>query len=245
MRVIVVGVGEVGFDVARILAQEQHDVAVVDNDPDALTRSGDRLDVMTCQGSGTAAATLVEAGVEEADMLVAVTSIDEVNIIACMMADRLGVETTIARVRTDELTHHEAVLSTGDFGIDVVIHPEESAAAEVSRLIHRASATDVLTFADERLQLVGMRIGEGYPVVGKTLREVATESSEIDFRIMAVVRGGGARCYRAGTRRSRKTTKSSCSGARSTSRKSPRRWAKAKCRWATSWCWAARRLARA
>jgi trk system potassium uptake protein TrkA len=189
MRVIVVGAGEVGFDVARILAQEQHDVAVVDADPEALGRAADRLDVMTVTGSGTAATTLVDAGVEEADMLVAVTSIDEVNVIACMMADRLGVETTIARVRSDELTQHESVLSTHDFGIDVVIHPEESAAAEVTRLIRRASATDVLTFANERLQLVGMRIGEGYPVIGKTLREVATENSEIDFRIMAVVRG--------------------------------------------------------
>ena len=190
MRVVVVGAGEVGFDVARILAQEQHDVTVVDADPEALGRAADRLDVMTVSGSGTAASTFTEAGVEEADMLVAVTSTDEVNIIACMMADRLGVSTTIARVRTGEFADRGGVLSSSqDFGIDVVIHPEESAADEVTRLIRRASATDVLTFANERLQLVGMRIGEGYPVVGKSLREVATENSEIDFRIMAVVRG--------------------------------------------------------
>lgn len=189
MRVVVVGAGEVGFDVADMLAQEQHDVSVVDTNPEALGRVAERLDVMTIHGNGTEASVLDGAGITKADMLVAVTAVDEVNVIACMMADRLGVETTIARVRTGEFAERGGVLSSRDFGIDVVIRPEESAAAEVSRLIRRASATDVLTFADERLQLVGMRIGEGYPVVGKSLREVATENAEIDFRIMAVVRG--------------------------------------------------------
>jgi trk system potassium uptake protein TrkA len=189
MRIVVIGAGEVGFDVSRMLAQEQHDVAVVDVDPESLGRAADRLDVMTVSGSGTAASVLGKAGIEEADMLVAVTSIDEVNIIACMMADRLGVETTIARVRTGEFAESGGVLSTRDFGIDVVIRPEESAAAEVTRLVRRASATDMLTFADERLHLVGMRLDEASPAVGKTLREVATENSDAAFRIMAVVRG--------------------------------------------------------
>lgn len=189
MRVVVVGAGEVGFDVSRMLAQEQHDVAVVDTAPEALGRVAERLDVMTVHGEGTAASTLAEAGIEEADMLVAVTSIDEVNVIACMMADRLDVDTTIARVRTGEFAEGGGVLSTRDFGIDVVIRPEESAADEVTRLVRRASATDMLTFADERLHLMGMRIDSGSPAVGKTLREVATENSDIDFRIMAVVRG--------------------------------------------------------
>lgn len=192
MRVVVIGAGEVGFDVARILALEQHDVSVVDVSEDALAQAAERLDVMTVPGNGTSAAVLAEAGIEEADMLIAVTAIDEVNIIACMMADRLGVETTIARVRTGELTQRHAVLKSSDFGIDVVIHPEESAAAEVTRLIRRASATDVLPFADGRLNLVGMRIDAHSPALGQSLREVATgvaaRDAGVDFRIMAVAR---------------------------------------------------------
>ena len=189
MRVIVVGAGEVGYDVSRILAHEQHDVVVVDTDATRLGEVRERLDVLTIQGSGTSAPVLGDCGVRKADMLIAVTNIDEVNIIACMMADRLGVATTIARVRSDELSESTSVLSASDFGIDLVIHPEESAAAEVTRLIWRAAATDVLTFCDGRLQLVGMRIEADSPLVGTSLRDLALQHSSLTFRIMGISRG--------------------------------------------------------
>ena len=189
MRAVVIGAGEVGFDVARILAQEQHDVVVIDVDEVALGRVQEKLDVMTLHGTGTSATLLAEAGIEQADMLIAVAAIDEVNIIACMIADRLGVPTTVARVRSQELSHNKAVLNADDFGIDLIIHPEESAAAEVTRLIRRASATDVLTFCGERIQLVGMRINRGAPVVGRSLQELAAEHADLTFRVMAIGRG--------------------------------------------------------
>lgn len=189
MRVIVVGAGEVGFDVARMLAREQHDVVVVDVNPTALEAVRDRLDVLTVLGNGTSAEVLIDAEVARADMLIAVTAIDEVNVIACMLADRMGVETTVARVRTDELTRTKSVLRASDFGIDLIIHPEESAAGEVVRLIRRASATDVLMFADDRLQLVGMRLDPDAPVLGRTLREVAIEHAHLTFRVMGIGRG--------------------------------------------------------
>lgn len=189
MRIIVVGAGEVGFDVARILAQEQHDVVVIDKDNDALDRVRDKLDVMVLHGTGTSAEMMEQARVRNADMMIAVTAIDEVNVIACMMADRLGVETTIARIRSDEFSRDKSVLKATDFGVDLVIHPEESAAAEVTRLIRRASATDVLTFCGERLHLVGMRIDTDAPVIDKTLQEIALENAHLTFRIMAIGRG--------------------------------------------------------
>ncbi len=189
MRVIVIGAGEVGFDVARILVQEQHEVVVIDVDDEALERVREKLDLLVLHGTGTSAALLAEAGIEKADMLIAVTAIDEVNIIACMMADRLGVETTVARVRSHELSDSKAILKAQDFGIDLIIHPEESTAAEVTRLIRRASATDVLTFCGERIHLVGMRIDPDSPVIGRPLHELAAELSEVTFRVMAIGRG--------------------------------------------------------
>lgn len=189
MRVVVVGAGEVGFDVARMLAFEQHDVTVIDIEPGVLQRVREKLDVMTVQGNGTSALVLEQAGIQEADMLVAVTAVDEVNLIACMMADRLGVPTTIARTRSDEIARAHSVLQAKDFGIDLVIHPEESAAVEVTRLIERAAATDVLTFCEGALHLVGMRIDRDAPVLGQTLQEVAAGHPELEFRIQAVVRG--------------------------------------------------------
>jgi trk system potassium uptake protein TrkA len=189
MRAIVIGAGVVGYDVAKLLSQADHDVVVVDMDPDALALVNDKLDVMTVLGNGTSTKTLEQAGIREARILVAVTAIDEVNIIACMLGDRLGVETTIARVRSDELTSTEAVLDAQDFGIDLIIHPEESAAAEVTRLIRRASATDVLPLADGELHLVGLRLEPDSPVIGRSLHDLVMERPDLRFRIMAIARG--------------------------------------------------------
>lgn len=189
MRAIVIGAGVVGFDVAKLLSQAEHDVVVVDRDPDALAHVNEKLDVMTVAGNGTSTTVLEQAGIRDARILVAVTAIDEVNIIACMLGDRLGVETTIARVRSDELTSTETVLDSQDFGIDLIIHPEESAAAEVTRLIRRASATDVLMLADDRLHLVGLRLDADSPVIGRSLQDLVMERPDLRFRVMAIARG--------------------------------------------------------
>lgn len=190
MRTVVVGAGEVGSDVARILALEQHDVTVIDSDEDVLRSVQSQLDVLTVQGNGTSASVLEEANIREADLLVAVTAVDEVNLIACMMADRLGVETTIARTRTNELERTHSVLEAKDFGIDLVIHPEESAAVEVTQLIQRAGATDVLSFCDNSVQLIGVRLDADAPVVGRPLHEVVAAHPEVEFRVKAIVRDG-------------------------------------------------------
>ncbi len=191
MRVIVVGAGEVGFDVARMLSSEGHDVIVIDRDLDRVNAVREKLDAMALQGNGAASETLKEAGVDRADMMIAVTTVDEVNIIACMMADRLGVETTIARIRSDEYTDTSSILRAGDFGIDMVIHPEESAAEEAARLIRRAGATDALAFADGRLQLLGMKVNRSSPVLGKRLSEISSSATgNLHYRLMAIKRGG-------------------------------------------------------
>ena len=178
-----------GFDVAKLLSQAEHDVVVIDYDPEALSHINDKLDVMTVCGNGTSTSILEEAGIRDARILIAVTAIDEVNIIACMLADRLGVETTIARVRSDELSNTKAVLNASDFGIDLVIHPEESAAEEIVRLIRRASATDIVMIAGDRLHLVGLRLDPDSPVLGKSLRDVVSGGGNSSFRVMAITRG--------------------------------------------------------
>jgi trk/ktr system potassium uptake protein len=189
MRALVVGAGEVGHDVARLLALEEHDVVVIDKDSVALARVGDKLDVMTVQGNGTSASVLKDSGAESADLLVAVTTVDEVNIVACMLANRLGCRTTIARVRSGELSSSGSVLHSEDFGIDVVIHPEESAAAEVERLIRRAGASDIVPLAEGRLHLVGLRLDAESPVLGRTLQDIGEEHPDPPFRVMAITRG--------------------------------------------------------
>ncbi len=172
-----------------MLSREEHDVVVIDQDADAIRHVHEKLDVMAIVGNGTSSEVLAEAGITRADMLIAVTPVDEVNIIACMLADRLGASTTIARVRSDEITRAQSVLKTSDFGIDLVIHPEESAANEVVWLVRRASATDILDFADGRLQLMGLRVDSDAPVAGEKLQDIAAAHSSVQFRVMGISRG--------------------------------------------------------
>ena len=192
MRAIVVGAGDVGYDVARLLSLQRHDVTVVDTDPAKVDHVRDTLDVLAVLGSGTSAATLRQARIEEADLVVAVTDVDEVNVIASMLAERVGKPSdktvTIARVRSDEFSGANAVLTLGDFGIDHIIHPEQSTANEVVSLLRRAAATDVVEFCGGKVQLVGMRIEKEAPVVGLTLSDIARQSP-LPFRVMGIARG--------------------------------------------------------
>ena len=192
MRAIVVGAGDVGYDVARLLSLQRHDVTVVDTDPAKIEAVRDTLDVLAVVGSGTSAGTLQEAGIAAADLVVAVTDVDEVNLVAAMLAERVGKSrrdtTTIARVRSDEFTGKDSVLRLDDFGIDHVIHPEQSTANEVVSLLRRAAATDVIEFCGARVQLVGIRIDPDAAVVGRTLIEVSRMST-LPFRIMGISRG--------------------------------------------------------
>ena len=189
MRIIVLGIGEVGFDVAQMLSRENHDVVVIDEAAGPLENIPDRLDVLAIQGNGTSASVLHQADAEHSDMFIAVTSVDEVNIIACMMADRMGAGITIARVRSGELSHKESVLTPKDLGIDYIIHPEESTAEEIVLLIRRTSATDVISLADDELHLVGMRLSDSSPTLYRSLNEMAAEAPNLAFRVMGINRG--------------------------------------------------------
>ncbi|MFK7845084.1 MAG: Trk system potassium transporter TrkA [Rhodothermales bacterium] len=189
MQAIVIGAGEVGFDVARLLAMEKHDVTVVDVNADALDAVRNRLDVLTIQGSGTSEEVLQHCNVKQADILIAVTTVDEVNLISCMLASRLGVKTTVARVRSGVISSSKSVIKAMDFGIDILIHPEESTAEEVTRLIQRANATDMLTFAGGRLNLVGMRLDAQSPASGMALNDLSMLLPDIPFRVVGITRG--------------------------------------------------------
>ncbi|MCS7083287.1 MAG: Trk system potassium transporter TrkA [Bacteroidetes bacterium] len=189
MKIVVLGAGAVGFDIARMLSIEGHEVTVLDKNEAALSRLRDQLDVLALQGNATSARDLKEAGVHQADILIAVTSIDEVNIVACMLGWKLGARARIARVRNDELTRPGALIHPQDLGIDRVIHPEESAAQEIGLLLQRAAATDVLNLADGQMQLVGIRLDAQCPVLNIPLRELANQHTELLFRIVAIVRG--------------------------------------------------------
>ncbi len=188
MKIVIIGAGEIGYDLASVLSKEKHDVIVLDRDRECLDKVSENLDVLVHEGNATSAKDLVDTGVKDADILIAVTSIDEVNMIASMMSKRLGAKMVIARIRSDELSRPNAPLKPTDLGIDVLIHPELSAAQEIVRLIKRASANDLVTLADGKMQMIGLRIGKQSPLIGKSLHDYAQENSEITFRVVAISR---------------------------------------------------------
>lgn len=190
MKIVIIGVGEIGFDLANLLSEEQHDVIVLDRDKDRLEKTTENMDVLCHEGNATSAQDLVDAGVEDADIMIAVTSIDEVNMIASMMSKRLGAKKVIARIRSDELSRPHAPLKPTDLGIDVLIHPELSAAQEIVRLIKRASASDLINLAEGKMQMIGLRVGKESPLVGKSLSQYAQENPKLKFRVVAIARKG-------------------------------------------------------
>ncbi len=190
MKILIAGAGEIGFELSKVLSEEQHDVTVVDERQRCLQRVTEHLDVLTVEGNASSPQTLVEAGAEKADMMVAVTSVDEVNIIASMMAKRLGVKMGIARVRNPELSKPDSPITPSELGIDLLIHPEESAANEIHQLIKRASASDIVSLAGERLQMIGLRIEKESEIVDKYIADVAAELEHIPFRVVAISRRG-------------------------------------------------------
>ncbi len=190
MKIVIIGAGEIGYDLASVLSKEKHDVTVIDRKKECLSRVIDSLDVLSLEGNATSGKDLVKAGVTEADIVIAVTSIDEVNMITAMMSKRLGAKMVIARVRNEEFSQVNAPISANDLGIDVMIHPELSAAHEIAQLLRRSAASDVINLAEEKMQLIGIRLERNSPLIGKSLIDYASEYSDITFRVVSIGRRG-------------------------------------------------------
>lgn len=190
MRVLVVGAGEVGFHLARRLSEEDHDVVVVESDPDRAEEVSAHMDVMVVEGNGASLSVLEEAGIAETDLLLAVTSRDEVNIIACLAASQLDMGFRVARISDPEYYEGDSLLSRERIGIDLMINPERESAWEAFQLLNSEAATDLAQFAGGRLQLIGLKVKEGAPVAGHTLAELDRDLGDRRYVTVAVVRDG-------------------------------------------------------
>lgn len=189
MRILIVGAGAVGFHLARHLSQEGHDVVLIDPDPDRVSYAQDQLDILAIAGNGASLDVLEGAGIEKAEMLVAVTNVDEVNLIACMSAMQYGVAVKVARISNPDYFTHPLPLRSARQGVDVMINPELEAARETYQLLQSEAATELAFFADGRVQLLGLRIQPEAPVVGMRLHELAQTIEDRRFLTAAISRG--------------------------------------------------------
>lgn len=168
MNIVIVGDGKVGYTLAAYLAQENHDVTIVDQDATALEKASETLDVMCVRGNGANVRTLLEAGTDEADVLIAVTTNDEMNMVCCLAAKQLGAKYTVARIRDPEYTESLTVLKD-KLNIDLVTNPERATAMEISRLLRFPFAINVETFAHGRVEMVEFRVDEFDPIANMSL----------------------------------------------------------------------------
>ena len=170
MKIIIVGIGKVGYAIAEQMADENHDLTLVDLNPAALERAGDSLDVMCVEGNGASASVLLQAGVREANLIIAVSENDEANLICCLMAKKLGARHTVARVRNPEYFRDAPILRR-EIGLDMIINPEYASAQEIAQILRVPAAFSVESFARGLVELIGFQITETDGFAGKTLLE--------------------------------------------------------------------------
>ena len=191
MRAIVVGAGEVGYHVAERLSNEQHDVVVVDLAASRLDYVQSHLDVGVVEGSGASPAVLKKAGIDDAALLVSVTSVDEVNLVCCTSAQSHPGLLKIARVSNPDFYRGESQLHPERFGVDVMINPERELAMETFRLLQASAATDIVVFAGGAVQVLGIAVQEESPIVGRTLAEVSSKDKRAENMIAAAIERDG------------------------------------------------------
>ena len=189
MRVIIVGAGEVGSSIADILSKENNDVIIIEkNEEIAKEVMSSSIDAQIIRSDAISPMVLEEAGIEETKMLIAVTDVDETNIVACLLAKEYDVPLKIARIRNPELSAKNFFIPPEKFGIDLFINPDQIIAEEIKSLIKMPGATNIFDFADGLVKLIGFKVKQDAPITNKTLKELRDASPDISFLVVAIIR---------------------------------------------------------
>lgn len=188
MRILIIGAGDVGFQLGKRLSRDQHDITIIDANPDKVRRAAEQLDGLAIEGTGDSYQVLLQAGVREADVVAAVTDNDDANLMACRLAKASGVEVTIARVRNAEFTSPDFPLTPNQLGADHIIHPEREAANAILRLLQESSATHVIDLENGKIEVIGLILEPDSPLVGPSLAELGARHHRPPVQIVAVER---------------------------------------------------------
>jgi trk system potassium uptake protein TrkA len=191
LKIIIVGAGEVGFHCARRLASENKEVVVIDRNPKVLGRLQDAVDVQSLEGSGSSPEVLKRAGIENADIFLAVTDSDETNLTACTFANLLAPGITkLARIRNQDVLAYQDILNR-ELHLGTIINPEVEVVKTIASLLGTPGATDLSEFADGRIKLLGVWIGEDNDLVNTRLIDLRKKIADVRFIVAAIIRGSG------------------------------------------------------
>ena len=189
MKIIILGAGEVGSNLAQNLTREASDITVVDTDSDRLRELQDRFDIRTVRGMASHPHIMRQAGAEDADLLIAVTNSDEVNMVACQVAYTVfNTPTRIARIRSSAYIRDGGIFRNDAMPVDVIVNPEAIVTHDIRRLIDHPGALQVMDFADGQAQLVGIKAYYGGPLVDQELRYLRQHIPTVDTRVAAIFR---------------------------------------------------------
>ena len=191
MKILILGAGQVGGTLAENLAKESFDITLVDQNSERLHELGSRLDIQTIEGSASHPDVLRKAGADDADMLIAVTSSDEINMVACQVCYSVfRTPMKIARIRSSAYLSKEGFFHKNHMPIDRLINPEQVVTDQIHELLSHPGALDVLDFADGKAQLVAMRAYHDGPLVGHALSLLRNHMPKVDTRVAAIFRRG-------------------------------------------------------
>lgn len=188
MKAIIIGAGEVGFHTAQLLTREEHDVVLIDESEEACERVNEQLDMQTLCGSGASPRLIDAAGIDEAELLIAVTNVDEINMLACQIASLHTDCIKIARVSNPDYFITGSGLEPKDFGIDLLVNPEQLCAAEFVRLLKTPEAREIVEFESGKVQLVSFRVRQSNPFIGTSLAALDEKGLLADIRFAAINR---------------------------------------------------------
>jgi trk system potassium uptake protein TrkA len=190
MRILIVGAGIVGYNLARELSHEGHDIAIVDQNPERVRRITDTLDVMAVEGNACLPSVLIKAGIKSSEMLIAVTEKDEINLLSCFLASRFKVPKRFARLRNIEFTAKDSIFSPEEIFIDQAINPGQIIVETILKILETPGVVSVAEFADGEVLLREFDVPENAPIAGKTIEDIRNITQMDSFLIVAIVRDG-------------------------------------------------------
>jgi len=188
MHILIIGAGDIGFQLAKRLSQEKHDIVMIERDDQKVARATEQLDALVIEGNGASYRVLKQANLDKVEIVAAMTDSDEANLIACRLAKKSGVQTTIARVRHPQFTQPDFILSPEELGTDLILHPEKATADAVLRLVRKSSATYAVEFEGGRIEILGVRLAHDSPLLNIPLKYLGQETENLHLRIVAINR---------------------------------------------------------
>ncbi|NQY66261.1 MAG: Trk system potassium transporter TrkA [Flavobacteriales bacterium] len=188
MRIVIAGAGQVGFHLAKMLTKEQHNITIVDRDKKLLDQASSQLDVLTVRGNVNRINVLKDANIDKADLLIAVTALEETNITACALGKQLGAKRTIARINNAGYQEDNNEIDFKKLGIDHLVYPAELVVDEIIQLLKRSGVSDIHEFSGGKLSLIGVVLDENAPALNKSLIEVTRMLDRVNFTLVAIHR---------------------------------------------------------